>query len=398
VYRRTVKVLVVHNRYVSGLPSGENAAVEAEITNLAGAGVEVVGYLRSSDEIAGMNATDKARVPIGAIHSRRAVQDVTRLIGDEHPDVLHLHNPFPLISLSVIAAAHRAGIPVVQTVHNHRHSCLQGSHLRDQRPCFDCRGKSLPWPAVLHGCYRGSRAQSLPMALALATHRRDQRSVDRYIALSPDVAESLELSGLTRPGQVVIRPNSVPDPGPAAPPGRGLLFVGRLSADKGVPLLLDAWEAAGRPFGVLTIAGDGPERALVEGIASRQGAGVRYLGPLDRSGVDEAMRASAAVVVPSVAPEAHPLVVLEAFSHGRPLLGSHRGGLVTLVTPDVGWLAEPTPAGLAAGLVEAAADDLAVRGQAARALYEREYSPVVVTARQLEIYEAVIAEYELRVG
>ena len=352
-----MKVLVVHNRYVSALPSGENAAVEAELANLRQAGVQVVTYLRSSDEIATMSTLEKARVPFAAIHAASAVRDITALIDQQRPHVLHLHNPFPLISLSVIRAAHRRGVPVVQTVHNHRHTCLQGSHLRDQRPCFDCRGKALPWPAVMHGCYRDSRRQSVPMALALATHRSDQRSVDRYVALSPNVAESLQLSGLTRPGQVVIRPNSVPDPGPATLPGHGLLFVGRLSSDKGVPLLLEAWQAAGRPFEVLTIAGDGPDRALVESMASRPEAAVRYLGPLDRSGVAEAMRASAAVVVPSVAPEAHPLVVLEAYSHGRPLLGSCRGGLLTLVTPEVGWLAEPTPGGLAAGLVQAAADD-----------------------------------------
>ena len=387
-----MKVLVVHNRYVSALPSGENAAVEAELANLREAGVQVVTYLRASDEIATMGTLEKAQVPFAAIYAASAVRDITALIDQQRPHVLHLHNPFPLISLSVIRAAHRRGVPVVQTVHNHRHTCLQGSHLRDQRPCFDCRGKALPWPAVMHGCYRDSRLQSVPMALALATHRSDQRRVDRYIALSADVAESLERSGLTRPGQVVVRPNSVPDPGPASPPREGFLFVGRLTVEKGIPLLLDAWRMAGQPSGRLRIAGDGPERPAVEQAAATLGSTVEFLGPLDRSAVDSAIRASAVVVVPSIAAEAHPLIVLEALSHGRPVLASARGGLPSLIDSSVGWLVEPSLDELAAGLRAAAAADIRPLGAAARKRFRMMYAPAVVTARQIEIYEQVLIE------
>ncbi len=273
-----MRVLVVHNRYRSTLPSGENRAVDAEIDGLRRAGVEVVSYLRSSDEIPAMSAAQQLTVPFLPLHSRRAVADLDALMAADRPDVLHLHNPWPLISLSVVPAAHRRGVPVVATVHNHRHSCMRGSYFRDGHDCRQCEGRALPWPAVQHGCYRDSRLQSIPMAAAFRLHRKDQRAVDRYVALSQPIADSILASGLVSPDQVVLRPNSVPDPGPPTPPGQGLLYVGRLSAEKGVPLLLEAWEAAGRPFGTLIVAGDGPERPLVEARAQQPGSGVVAAG------------------------------------------------------------------------------------------------------------------------
>ena len=386
-----MKVLVAHNRYRSELPSGENAVVDEEIAELTRAGVEVVPYLRSSDEIPGLAPLAKLSVPLRPVHSPGAVADVRRLIAENQVDVLHLHNPYPLISMSVVRAARQAGVPVVMTLHNHRHSCVRGSYFRDGHPCTLCRGKSLPWPAVQHGCYRDSRAQSVPMAIALRAHRSDQRSVDRYVALTESIATSIRESGLVRADQVVVRPNSVPDPGPAAEPGDGLLFVGRLTAEKGVPLLLEAWERAGRPFGSLAVVGDGPEAPAVAAAAVRSQGAVRATGRLTGTAVAAAFRGCAAVVVPSTAPEALPLVVLEAFAHGRPVVACTGGGLEAVVDDSVGWLAAPTVGDLAATLSAAAAGDLAGRGARARERYLRTYAPSEVTASQIQIYRDVIA-------
>lgn len=393
-----MKVLVAHNRYQSALPSGENEVVDAEMAELGRAGVQVVPYIRSSDEIANMSLMETAAVPLLPIHSRRATNDLSQLLVTERPDLVHLHNPYPLISLSIVRTAHEHGVPVVQTVHNHRHSCPRGSFFRDGHPCFECRGKAVPWPAVQHGCYRDSRIQSLPMTAAFAVHRRDQRAVDRYIALSPAIAESLHDSGLVRPEQVVIRPNSVPDDGPPTPPREGLLFVGRLTREKGLPLLLEAWERAGRPFGTLTIVGNGPERTRSLARALSSDPSVVYLGSLDRAGVNAALRACAAVVVPSTAPEALSLVVLEAFSHGRPVLATRVGGLVSVVNEKVGWLAEPSSDALTATLQRASECDLAEMGRAARAAFDHSYSPRVVIAQQMAIYEQILVEQRSRAG
>ena len=214
--------------------------------------------------------------------------------------------------------------------------------------------------------------------------------MDRYIALTQAVADSIlrVRTGDRRPGRRA--PEQRARPGAADAAGQGLLFVGRLSAEKGVPLLLQAWEAAGRPFGTLTVVGDGPEHPSVQAREQQPGSGVVATGPLDAAGVSAALRDAAALVVPSTSPEGMPLVVLEAFAHGRPVLAT--GRLADVVDPSVGWLAPPSPAGLAAALTEAAATGSDERGAAARARYQQRYSPDVVIAAQLAIYRDVLAE------
>jgi glycosyltransferase involved in cell wall biosynthesis len=387
-----MRILIAHNRYRSDVPSGENEAVDTEIAALTDLGVQIIPYLRSSDEIARMSPTERLMVPLQPLHARAAVRDIAAIIARSRPDILHLHNPFPLISWSVVSLARRHGIPVVVTLHNHRHSCLRGTYFRDGHPCVLCRGKALPWPGVQHACYRDSTLQSIPMAAAFRLHRRDQRSVDRYIALTPAGATSILESGLARADQIVIRPNTVADPGLPTPPGAGLLFVGRLSPDKGVSLLLDAWDQSGAAFGTLTLVGAGPERSVADAAASRLDSGVSVIGQLDRAGVSAAIRACAAVVLPSVATEGMPLVLLEALAHGRPVIVTEGTGAEHVVEPEIGWRCLPRADALAHCLRDAAAGDLASRGRAARAAYERRFSPRVVMDAQMQIYRDVIGQ------
>src|SRR3989440_2662947 len=259
-----MKVVVAHNRYSSAQPSGENTVVDAEIAQLRAAGVEVVPFLRSSDEIGALPASAKLLLPLGPIVSPSSVKALKTLIAEQEPDVLHLHNPYPLISPWIVRTAHAHGLPVVQTVHNYRQVCAPGLYFRDGRICTDCKGRAFPLPAVVHNCYRGSKAQSAVMATALTVHRGTWRSVDRYIALTDAIAAHLRDYGI--PGErIVVKPNALADPGPPAPLGEGFLFAGRLSPEKGLGLLLEAW--ARHPegtLGTLRIAGDGPLRPVAD--------------------------------------------------------------------------------------------------------------------------------------
>jgi glycosyltransferase involved in cell wall biosynthesis len=350
-----MRVLIVHNRYRSANPSGENRAVERDVVALEQAGVDVRRYVRESDEISDFGLAQKAALAIRPMRSGSDRRQIAAILDEWRPDVVHFHNLYPLISPAFIAEARRRHVPLVQTVHNYRHVCVNGLYARDGSPCHECAGRRIPLPAVQHGCYRDSRLQSVTMAAALARHRSTWRQVDRFVAVSRPMADFLINDVGVDPERVVVRPNSVPDPGPVHAPGHGMLYVGRLEGIKGVPLLLEAWERAAPPGWHLTIAGDGPERPLVERTA-RLRTDVEYLGTVDPACVQDLMDRTRVVVVPSLAYEAMPMVVVEAFSRGRPVLGTSHGALADLIHPAVGWLCEPTVEALAEAIACAAAE------------------------------------------
>jgi glycosyltransferase involved in cell wall biosynthesis len=306
---------------------------------------------------------------------------------------MHVHNFFPMLSPAIYDAARAAGIPVVQTLHNYRLLCPNGLLLRNDRPCEDCRDRLVKWPGVLHRCYRGSRGASAAAAAMAGLHRwrgtwADQ--VDRYLALTPFARDRFVAGGL--PAQrIAVSPVAMPDPGPAAwDDGRqGALYVGRLSPEKGLDTLLDAWTGIDLP---LTIIGDGPLRAALAGRAPPH---VTIAGPADPAGVAAAMARAALLVFPSLAYENFPLAVVEAMARGLPVLASRRGAMADMIEDGVsGAFAAP---GDAAGWRAAAATLLADRPRlarlaaGARAGYVARYHPDRVLAGRLALYRDLCA-------
>jgi glycosyltransferase involved in cell wall biosynthesis len=391
-----VKVVVAHNRYREAIPSGENVIVDTEIIQLRAAGVEVLPFQRSSDSIGELPTVEKALLPISPIYGRSAQRDLSELLERERPDVLHLHNPYPLLSPWVIRTAHAHGVPVVQTVHNYRQVCSSGLYFRDGHNCTDCRGKLLGWPAVRHKCYRGSAAQSALMATTLAVHRPTWHSVDRYIALTDRIAAHLRDYGIAD-DRIEIKPNGLPDPGDPPPLGANFLYAARLSPEKGLPLLLDAWQRhAEGTLGDLRIAGDGELRPLAEKAADAR-SDITYLGGLDRTEMERERRAAAVVVAVPTWNDVLPTVILEALAAGRPVLGTAVGGIPYLLGEEqspaseiAGWLVQPDAAALAAALPIARAE-ADRRGPAARERYQRFFHPDVLTARLIDIYTGLTA-------
>jgi glycosyltransferase involved in cell wall biosynthesis len=381
-----VKVVVAHNRYRSAQPSGENRIVDTEIEQLTAAGVEVIPFLRSSDDIAALPAAGKALLPVSPLWNPGAARSLAALIRAHRPDLLHLHNPYPLLSPWLVRIAHRHGLPVVHTVHNYRQVCASGIYFRDIGICHDCRGRRLGLPAVVHRCYRESRAQSAVMAVTLAAHRSTWRSVDRFVALSSAIAEHLREYGVPA-DRITVKPNAIPDPGPPTPPGDGFLFLGRLVPEKGLGLLLDAWQRHPEGLlGTLRIAGDGPQRALATA-AARTRSDVEYVGSLDPDGVRAALRDCAVVLATPVWHDVLPTVVIEALAAGRPVLGTALGGIPYLVG-DTGWVVEPTASALADALPRARTEAPSLAA-AARSRYLSTFHPDVVTQRLLDVYASV---------
>lgn len=397
-----LRIAVLHNRYVAANPSGENVVVDQEMALLRAAGHDVVPYIRSSDEIAQWSVPRRLGSAASPIWSQQAAHDVGVLIDEHRPHVIHLHNPFPLLSPAVVAVARRRGVPVVQTLHNYRHACMKGTLFRDGRPCEDCVGKTVQHPGVRHGCYRGSRPQSLVMAGAAAAHRRRWRDdVSRYFVLTEFMADRLSRHGLPR-SAMVIRPQAVADPGPPAPLGRGAVFVGRLDPEKGADLLVDAWRRADIPasHAQLTIVGDGPLRGRLP-----EAPGVNYAGRLAPNDVTRALRAGALTVIPSRVYEGMPMVAVESLAAARPVLVTDGGALpdvlgalpgVVGALPGVagaaGWSA-PADAGALARALEAAFSDeaeLRRRSAVARSQFESRHTEAALLQLLERTYRAVI--------
>lgn len=367
--------------------------VDTEIDQLRAAGVEVTPFLRSSDEIADFSVPQKAALAGSPIYGRAAQRDLSALLQAERPDVLHLHNPYPFLSPAVVRTAHRHGVPAVQTVHNFRHECVNALYFRDGGPCHDCRGKVFGTPAVVHGCYRGSRAQSLIMATTLAVHRGTWRSVDRFIALTEHIEAHLRSYGVAA-DQITVKPNSIPDPGTHEQVGEGFVFVGRLSQEKGLALLLDAWRRfPDRRLEKLTVVGDGPQRDLAVAAAAER-ADVEYVGPAPHEEIAARLREAKCLVTTSICDDVLPTVVIEALANARPVLTTDLGGPPHMIG-SAGDVAAPDAESVAAGL-QRMHDAAAGMTRVARERYLTHFAPEVVVSRQLEIYRQLVDDFGKR--
>jgi len=379
-----MKILIAHNAYQHR--GGEDMVVDAEIVLLREHGHDVEIYSQHNDAL---NHMPRAAAAVSTIWSQRCAQEVEEACIRFHPDVIHVHNTFPLISPSLYWVAARLGIPVVQTLHNFRLLCPQAILLRDGRICEDCVGK-LPWRAVTRKCYRESAVQSAVITSMLTAHRAlgtYREKVTRYIALN-NFARDKYIEGGLPASLFRIKPNFVPSGiVPVWHNRHGGLYVGRLSSEKGLDVLAEAVRKTGQQH--IDIIGSGPLEPL-----ARQAFGDRYLGfkPLDE--ILQRMNEARFLVLPSVCYENSPRTIVEAFSAGLPVITSRLGALADIVHDGVtGLLFNPGDAADLAAKMTWAHDhpaEMMRMGQAARAEYEAKYTPEANYETLMDIYEDAI--------
>ncbi len=381
-----MRVLMVHNAYQQR--GGEDSVVESEVALLRQHGHEVHVYERHNDEV---GQTPKWQLAAGTVWSSRTVRDVQALIAGFKPDVMHVHNTMPLVSPSVYWAAQKLGVPVVQTLHNFRLLCPQAMFVREGRVCEDCLGK-VPWRGVLHKCYRGSRIQSAVMAGMLTTHRvlgTFATKVDKFIALNEFCRAKMIEGGLDG-DRISVKPNFVDwQPAPRWDQRVGGLYLGRLTPEKGVDVLLRA--LVRQPGLRVRVVGGGPMAEVVAGAS-----GVDYLGFLPLTEIWGHLSTASYMVVPSVWYEGFPRTIVEAFASGVPVIASRLGSLAEVVTDGkTGLLFNPgDDEDLAAKLAWAESHPQAMirMGQAAREEYEARYTPERNCAELIEIYRSAMAQ------
>ena len=316
-----MKIITLHNYYQQ--QGGEDVVFEGESALLTRNSHLVKMFCRHNNLIKNMSPL---AVAAATIYSRGSYARVRREIREWRPAIAHFHNTFPLISPAAYKAAGDERAAVVQTLHNYRLLCPGALFYRDHHVCEECLGKAVPYPGILHGCYRGNRLATAGVAAMLATHRilrTWHKRVDMYIALTRFARRKFIEGGLPA-DRIALKPNFVhPDPGPGQGRGGYALFVGRLSEEKGVKILMTAWERLGGAV-PLKIVGDGPLKEDVSNFAARFPK-VAYLGRKQLHQVHELMGEAYVLVFPSTWYETFGLVAIESFARATPVISSYLG-------------------------------------------------------------------------
>lgn len=385
-----MKILIAHNFYQR--PGGEDDVVRNESDLLTTHGHEVKVHSVTNDDI--QSTADKIRTAWTVTYSHDARRRIARDIADFSPDVVHVHNFFPLLSPSIYDACQDAGVAVVQTLHNYRLICASGQLTRNATPCEKCIHGKHAW-GVIHRCYRDSVLASLAVARMISTHRRRDtwaRKVHCFITPSHFMKQKF-VEARFPAEQIHVKPNFVPEfhglsrPDPDAP-RHGALFAARLSPEKGVRTLMTVWQGLGVD---LRVVGDGPLMAFVQGAAD---SSTTLLGWLPLPELIAEMRRAQFLLMPSTWYEGFPVTLALSFACGLPVIASRLGALAEIVEDGkTGLHFTPGDAAELAAKVRWAVENperMREMGRTARLVYKRMFSPERNYEMLLQIYQAAL--------
>lgn len=319
-----MKILILHTHYQQ--PGGEDQSFASEASLLREQGHAVHNLIFQNRDLNSMATWRQAWTTLWNQEAYRRTRAAIRKL---RPRIVHINNTFPLASPGVLHAAKAEGVPVVMSLRNYRLLCVNGLFFRDGRPCERCL-RRIPWRGTFHGCYRNNRAASTVVAGMLTLHRilATWHHVGAYIALTEFARQKYLEAGFPSE-KVAVKPNFIHrDPGFGDGRGGYALFVGRLSAEKGIATLLAAWSLLGRTV-PLKIVGDGPLRAEVER-AAKNSMDVEYLGSKNPEDVSILMSEAAFLVFPSQWYETFGRVAMEAFATGTPVLAASIGAIAEI--------------------------------------------------------------------
>lgn len=373
------RILIVHARYQQR--GGEDAVVDAELELLRNNGHEVELYEKDNKTI---HSLPPIQLAIDTVWSRKSKIEISQLIKKFRPDIIHIHNTFPIISPSIYWASNDYQIPIIQTLHNFRLICPQAMLLRNGRICEDCLGH-IPWRSVIHKCYRNSSLQSGVITGMLSLHRiikTYDKNVSSYIALT-DFAKNIFVGCGIMADRIFVKPNFVNIPRNESNSRTHGLYVGRLSQEKGLSCLASAIK---RQLDTKVIViGDGPMSDDLKAIHQFE-----LLGWQNPDRVYEFMRSASYLIVPSIWYETFGLIIIEAFACGLPVIASDIGAMAELVKDcKTGLLFKAgSPESLANKLAWANdhPEELKRMGNNARREYEKYYTPLSNYKQLVDIY------------
>jgi len=396
-----MRVLIIHNQYAS--PGGEDAVVKAEQKLLTERGHEIAEYTKINQIVHGVRLLP---LSLTMIWSTSSAKSLSALIRSFKPNIVHIHNTFIRISPSVYSVCKQYNLPVVQTFHNFRLLCPSALLFRDGHVCDECIGKLLPISGIIHGCWRNSPLGTASVGIMLLVHKilkTWHKKVDLYIALTEFSKKKLVQGGFNS-NRIYVMPNFVEEDhihlvnkSTFNKMGMYAIYVGRLSPEKGVDVLVEAWNHV--PHVPLKIIGAGPFAArLVDTLSQRNNPAIEYLGSKSRCHVLELIAYANFLVLPSCCYENFPVVIGEAFSLGIPVIASRLGAMAEIVEDGkTGLLFTPGDAEDLAAKVEWAWNhpaEMAEMGKAARREYEEKYTAERNYQMLMEIYQKAIENHQ----
>lgn len=338
-----LKIMFVHNYYGSSAPSGEKIVFENEIDLMRCHGHEVLTYCRFSDEIRTKGSLGTIQGALSTPWNPWSAAAIRREVVRTKPDIVHAHNTFPLLSPSIFYSIGPLTARVL-TLHNYRIFCPAAIPMRAGQVCMECLDQKSPYPSLKHGCYRESRLATAPLAFSVSLHHwlgTWKRHIDAFIVLTEFQKKLMVQAGLPN-DRVHVKPNFYPgnpQPLPWEKRGKYVVFAGRLSVEKGVEALIQAWLKWGESAPELRILGDGPLRESLQKMASRlPRVQIRFLGQLPPLDAEQQIASSQLLVLPSICFEGFPMVIREAFAYGTPVAVSNIGPLPSIVRNGVSGL------------------------------------------------------------
>lgn len=377
------RILQVHTRYREA--GGEDVVLDAHRDLLVSAG-SVVRRLQAANADSGLHAALQLGMapwnPVSAVKARLLANSMS-------PDIAHIHNTWFAASPSVITALRAAEIPSVMTLHNYRLTCLNAQLLRGGQPCTLCVG-SHPWRGVKFRCYRGSFLGSAAAAATLSLNRllgTWEHGIQRFLVFTSFQRDLMVDAGIDA-GRIDIVPNFVADPGerlekPTA--SNMLLYVGRLSAEKGVDRLVDAWKRVAPTDARMVLAGDGPLRSRLQ---AQQIAGLEFVGHVGPDEVRRLMLNARILLFPTIWYEAQPMVLLEAMAAGLPVTAPAIGAVKSTLGDSAIWAEATDWAAVLEGLLDFDEAELTRSSRSGRQRYLDEFTPARTLERLADSYES----------
>jgi glycosyltransferase involved in cell wall biosynthesis len=389
-----MKVLFIHCRYK--LPGGEDGVVSAEVELLRSNGIDVQLLSFSND---GGTLLKILQLPFNF----SAYIKTRRVLRAFKPDIIHIHNLHFAASTSVFYAIRSQEIPFVITLHNFRLLCPSGTLYYNGHPYLNSIHKSFPWASIKDGVYNHSRFLTFWVGFSTWLNRviGTYKMANRYIVLTGH-AKSIFVNSSLRVdhNKIIIKPNFVSDPFLQHRSRKdNFLFIGRLSEEKGIKVLLEAFKQV--PL-TLTIIGEGPLREQVEA-ACREHSNITYLGYQQKDVIINELRTCNALIFPSVWYETFGLTIIEAFATSTPVIASNIGSPSLLIKDQYNGLhfEESNAGNLQKKLLQWQSFDDGRKQEFsahARKSYEQFYTPQRNLAQMLSIYTSVINEKKRVVG